>query len=753
MKGLFLMEEEKYIVMENENVRIVFHRSNGSIREILNKETGQYLSHNAVANSPFVAYYYKREVNIGKFSYSLSSEESRKQVEFVWSIRNGTRIIADAWLEESDNKLQFDVRIEGNVADDCIISVEYPIINEILPLYADGSRDEFISPFATGFIFNNPSKNFNDTAYNFSGIDKTMGIYPSGWEYPMQFMAYITRGLGGFYVATNDGGCTVKSFSFTAIGNGKLRAGVSHYLDDIGQTNVTFPYQVQITNLTRGDWEEAGDRYLAFAREQEWTKQGLLENRQDINRQLFEDTVLVNFGINSRDTETPNTTSDLVVEQRERLYESISGHLKGHILNIYSNAWQRVHTQESFNSSWESYFPASISSRFQQQIRDHGDEAIEFEFNTLYNLRHQAQSEESKLWKSRSVQTVYGGEATFSSWWGRNGDTVNFWYICPSFQEWIDFCLQKDEEFLKTYDADGLYHDVGTAAVAPLQCWNKQHSHGSRVNIIPEYVEIERLSKELAVQYGKYSVGQELIYEQLLPYVDFFQGRANGGLLSWMENDRIRDALEAGFARKLPLFDYVYHAYGGLRVDGFMSPFQELGDGYYHAMAFTVLNGGLPEYNWEFTPLETAADKLFLPYVDFLDELGKARTEYGKEFLVYGQMTRTPRVSDERVSYNYFNKNSVYSILEGTTQVDRVVASAFEHDGKIGIFMTNIAEEDTTANFILEAGWLYNITEGEVKIYNTEQNSLQHLSDISAGEAVCSVSLPSRTVVMLVIER
>jgi len=57
-----------------------------------------------------------------------------------------------------------------------------------------------------------------------------------------------------------------------------------------------------------------------------------------------------------------------------------------------------------------------------------------------------------------------------------------------------------------------------------------------------------------------------------------------------------------------------------------------------------------------------------------------------------------------------------------------------------------------TVNFVLEAARLYGVEEGQIKIYNSETGIYTKLADIKEGTANCSVKLPSREVVMLVID-
>ena len=561
---LSVSEDDKTITLENEKVRIIFHKGNGSIKEYVNKETKQYLVRDAAANTPFTANYFTREVNNGKFSYTVSNDtDDLKELEFTWIVRGETKLITHARLEKGGDTISFDVAIEGNNPEDYISSVEYPVFNGITELYADGSRDQFVSPVATGFLFYNPATSFNHEDYNFRGITKLKGLYPAGFEYSMQFMAYITENIGGFYIATNDGGSTIKSFTFTGVGGNKLRASVHHYLDDTAAVNVEFDYEIQVANLTKGYWQEAGDRYFRFAKDQDWMKMGRLENRDDINKELFEETVLCNFGILGSDKEA-------IVDGRKAIYDLYSETISGKMLNIYHCLWYQTNAQDRFQTDWDSFFPAKIDEEFLQYIKDQGDQVQFFEFNTIFNRKYPGDLKKYPIgdW---AMKSIYNDRTLFTS----SAGYFEYWYMCPTQEAWLEYALEKDRELLETYGLDGLYHDVGTAAATPPQCYNKDHAHGTFCNMIEYFVEQERQAYELAKEYGVYSVGQELIYEQLLPYVEYYQSRGNGDLLGSMESDDFREVIASNEAVKVPLFDYVYHAYGGLRIDGFVMPYEE----------------------------------------------------------------------------------------------------------------------------------------------------------------------------------
>jgi|GEM_PF-3175265 len=731
--SLYLNIEDKTATMENEYIRIIFNMSNGSIKEICNKIAKVYLTQNNLYSFGIKIQKIDKElIAFRNFTLQAINDDSdMKKIRLTWEFENNLMAIVEASLAESSHEVLFSLKLQNNQADDSVISVEYPTIDNIGSLYKP-EQDMFLSPLATGYLFQNPTENFNLS--NFNGITKDFGKYPSGWEYPMQMMAYYSQGIGGFALWTKDSGTTIKSFAFTGAGHGKLRTGIYHYLDNSADENVDFAYDISISCLDEGVWEEAAEIYRSWSLTQPWAQKGALNTRSDIDIDLFEKTGLVNFGI-------PGQAS-LYWPDLPQIYETIHNSVNAEIFNIFLNSWQRIHISNEFNSDWDSYFPANLNYNFITQINDYGDSFVLFEFNTLYNKNYYRVILDG--WADRAIEMINDQKALFT--WSSGSDFREWYFICPSCPEWVAFSLEKDQEILE-YGSSGLYHDVGTAAVAPMQCYDSSHPHGARVNIIPDYIELERLSKQLALDNGYYSVGQELIYEQLLPYVDFYQARANAGLMSWMEGDRIRVLLENGSASKVPLFDYVYHTLGGLRIDGFMMPLTELGGGYYYTLAKTVLEGGLPEFNFEFLAGTLQYDEIDMDMLSFVGELAQARTTYGKEYLVYGEMARAPKTGAGKIEYSFVNTNVVSgsSFLQGDVVVDKIVTSAFRQGNETAIFLCNITDSPIDTSFVVNAGRDYGIESGEVYLYD------ELISSFSDGKVYLNLSLEPRKVYMIII--
>src|SRR5690606_41177170 len=62
--------------------------------------------------------------------------------------------------------------------------------------------------------------------------------------------------------------------------------------------------------------------------------------------------------------------------------------------------------------------------------------------------------------------------------------------------------------------------------------------------------------------------------------------------------------LISGEAELIPMFAYVYHEYGAVRLDGWGKLVNEIGELFYYTVARTYLWGGLYELNYEYSPME-----------------------------------------------------------------------------------------------------------------------------------------------------
>lgn len=708
---LTFAEEGDTVTLENENVRLILDRFTGGIRELVNKQSVLYLVRDS-NGEPLTVLRRSGEHLTGyeTFEYSKIKEDGRVGARLMWGFADGLSVRAEVSLSEHADELVFRLGYEGNDAADPVLCVEYPVICRIGTLY-EGERDYLLHPFATGYLFRDPVGNFDGES--FAGITREYGLYPSGWESPMQFYAYYSLGIGGFEVMTRDGGSTIKSFPVVADGDG-LRASVWHYPDDPSQPSAEFGYDISVGNLTEGTWYEAAEKYRGWATEQSWaTEKGKLSERTDIDRTFYEEVVACNF----------NFPYQLVygeAEQRE-LYEKMRENAGGKMLNVFFADDDGV---------------IDLS-------KEYGDYFVRFEFPDFHSVTTANQNPAE--WKT-AIRNADGG---YAAYW-LNG-TQQF-YECASCEDYLSRFAEKEQGWYDRYGVSGYYHDVGVAAVHPKQCYDSSHPHGTRVNIVPECLAQMALTKEIGQKNGANIYGQELIFEQMLPYLDFYQARGNAEELGFMENDRIRPLIEGGVCEKVCLFDYVYGAYGAKRLDGYLYADELLGESYYHIAAYTALNGGIPEYNYEFVhngeylqPQEHSAEMM-----SFLGALARVKQTYGKNYLVYGEMVRPPETGAGENEYDYIQQRFLDGTDGGVAVFDRTVTSAFRYENKIGIFVCNPTKDAQTLRFIVNALRDYGISDAKVTL--TDGEGVKSFESVKDGKLRVALDLGPREIVMLELE-
>lgn len=707
--SLTLQESDNRYTLENGDVRMVLSKENGSICQYVNKQSKVYLVEDAQTAAPLRVCRQDGtdSAAFAAFDCQIQNDDAEtKALALSWTLEDGTIIRAGVSLRADAQETVFRLSVENIDLSNPIVSVEYPIFEQVDTLY-EPQQDYFVSPVVTGVLFRDPVSNFNSGT--FAGIDKDTGMYPSGWNVPMQFQGYYSKGIGGFIFWTRDGTDGIKSFTCTGKESG-LRMSIHHFLDDIGQSAYSFDYDIVVGNLVKGTWQECAEVYKSWATQQSWCEKGYAKDRTDLNKQLYENTALVNFGF--------PYTGKLSIAEQTALYTLMKEHVGGGFLNILFS---------------QSDYAVDLTKQNQDLLTF-------FEFNTFSTL-------DQTEFRDNIIRSVDGSRARY----GTLVNGVEYYYQCPASSLWRENRLGVEQDYYTDFAVDGFYHDVGIAAVHPLQCFDTSHAHGTRVNILSDAIQQVAEAKQYAVETGIHSVGQELIFEQLLPYVDYYQARAGGSVTSWMEHDRFMPVLENGSAEIIPLFNYVYGQYGALRMDGYLSADVLLGDGYYALAAGVALNGGLVEYNYEFLNQNEylRAEELDLARLDFIGELGQARLTYGKEYLVYGAMVKAPEIGTGQSTYSYFNKNYQDGVgKSGQLTVDDVVVTAFESEGKIAVFLCNTTGESIEARFILNTLRDYGIDSAAVTLRSASSEDSQ-MAAVEDGKAKIQLDLEPRKVYML----
>lgn len=699
--SLTLIEDDNNITLENKKTRIILNKNTGGIKELANKEAHLYLAKNV--NSIPISYGYissDDNTSYKSFSYNIENDDnSIKKINLTWTLSNNEVLNASISLKEDDNEITFNAEINNISVTKPIYYIEYPIVDGIDSLY-DKKTDYLAHPIATGYLFRNPLDNFNS---KYHGIDREMGLYPSGWETTMQFYAYYSEGIGGFLFRTKDGKDTIKSFSFVGK-NRKLKASIYHYVDDISKTSMKFDYDISIGNLNEGRWEEAAEIYKDWATDQDWVIKGKRIDRTDIDKAFYEETVLCNFSYPYAFQYSENN--------QKSLYEKMKSNINGKILNVYfvnDGIISLAHKYDDYLVHFE--FPdfIPVDSLNGSEVLDRNSQVVKFNLNGVYQG-----------------------------------------YECPTDSGFVSRLTAKENDLKTQYDVSGYYHDVGVAAVHPKQCFNTRHSHGTRINLISDYIDQMAYMKELSKKNGSTIYGQELIFEQMIPYIDFYQSRASSLNLGFMEGDRFNDLIINGDCRPNNMFDYIYMEYTGVRLDGFLLPDDRIKDAYYYIAEYTVIHGGIPEYNYEFIDFTDflSPDEQSEELMQYIDYLGIVRQTFGFNYLVYGTPKRAPKFETEKISYSFNqSKNVETNRGNGRIIVDKLIASSYEYDGNIGIFFANSTNEIEETDFVLDAYRYYGIKNGSITY--VDEDGYYTLSQVKNGLARISLTVKPRKVVML----
>jgi len=739
-------ESHNTITLENNYVKVVFNKIDGGIREYLNKEKNLYFVKGKsdatpvriAAKSSNISTNVEKELLPEDFSYELIKNEDEIKILFNWEFSNKAVVIGSSKIIKGTNEVIFNVELKNNVYEETTYSIEYPIFEGIDTL-KDYENDYIVSPFAMGYLFKNPIQTFQNSNKSIKGINKYNGFYPSGMYQSMQFFGYYSRDIGGFYVQTRDGKGSEKSFTFTET-DGLLRASIWHYLPDLKSGDTIFDYDIVCTNLVEGTWYEAAEIYKKWAVKQKWCQEkGKNDDRSDLNIDLYEKTTLCNFIMPSRKDQ------EGVVE----IYDTIRTTLKQKTL-VIPYYWMIPPTPTKNDTlAVYNHFNANTNSMFIETVKGFDDLIAYFEyFNCSLSTTLPEGFENNAMVNQKGVPT----EAVF-------GDT-RFILQCPS-DDWNDLVYAREHILSTKLEASGYYNDIGIGAFVKTLCYDTNHSHGTRVSVMEESLNQLKEVYEISREYNGFT-GQEMISEVMIPYVDIYQCRSNAGEMGGMENDIIMEYVKEGTAEKIHLFEYIYSQYCGIRLDGFTLPLSSVGTPYYYVTAFTALNGGIPEYNWEWTGDNTypKANDYDQNMIKFISELGNSRLTYGKNYLVYGSMVEPPKINISKNRYDYStpinNDDGSWSGFDnqgnriGSMLCDDVVVSAFKSRGKVAIFLCNITNKNIQLNFSLDAFDLYNIKSGKVHVYINGIPSL--LTSISSGKANISINLPSHKVVMIELE-
>jgi hypothetical protein len=720
------------VVIENAHLRIELDARTGAVMQVTNLDRSLRL----IAGPPGPPWrILLLDGSVLEQPASFDAEHRGECVALRWSTERGDIVRATVTLPADTLNATFEVALEqahGSRAE----VIEYPVLGGIGALAGDGEDDRLLHSYATGFVFENPTALFAG-----EGDGPARGLlhspYPEGFSgSTMQLMAYYALGRGGFYFAADDATGAQKWFNFFGEGAGHCRAAFGHGSADLAGL-LAPAYPVLVGALVEGTWSEAADRYKAWAVNQPWCSRPLA-SRSAEERWLHEEIGIVTFGINaSRD--------------RSRWIRAISEIADAPVLHILGPNWAKEpqNYENHLPGGIDDWFPAQFHPANLEAIRNAGDRWAPFLFDLLFGAEGSDGVE-----GAAALQSIPHPLLSF--------DAYEFPFLCPATPFLQNLHRERDARIANEYGADAIYYDISANNVIK-RCYSDAHGHprGGGAFLVDAYREL--YSTPSAPR------GTEMINEVFIDRLDFFQARAEASPVTSFEADKFRDWIKEGRVEKVPLFAYVYHEFGPVRMDGWAKLSREHGDLFYWIGARVLAWGGLFELNYEFSPLETIdgvaepLDEHYFPLPDhryeidpdkaaFVRELAAARTGPANQYFAYGAMLPPLDLESPTIGLPWLHYNSPPGWPAfgdaGVHTVPAVIHCAWRSADCAAVVLVNIDSTEHQLDVPANAFNLRLDPERAYEVFRIDGAERTWLGPLTGG-GVRAVSLPPRKVVVL----
>ncbi|HWE60925.1 MAG TPA: DUF6259 domain-containing protein, partial [Chloroflexota bacterium] len=438
-------------------------------------------------------------------------------------------------------------------------------------------------------------------------------------------------------------------------------------------------------------------------------------------------------------------------------------------LHLLGPSWPRTEADYHNNlpGGLADWFPARFNTANLDLIHANGDYLVPFEFDLLFG---RGEDRADAAAGERALQIF--PTPTLSR------DAYHFPFLCPASPFTRALHSERDRMLVAQHQVDGVYYDISLNNVRHI-CLSSEHSHapGEAATISAAY---KTLLAETTAAMSEAAAGRtvpqgtELINEQMIPYLWFYQARAEASPAAPFEAGPFRDLIKQGSAEKIPLFTYVYHEHGPVRLDGWAKLSREQGDFIYFVLGRVFLQGGLIELNYEFSPLEDVTGRQDVPaehywhfderhyaidpdLARFVGRLARARLGAANRYLAYGAMCRPAPIAVEGETildlayflYNCGRDQRGYE-EQGTMRVPAVLHTAWRYreEGAAWLLL-NLATDVRTVRLDLTAPAIATDSPARWQLrYVQEQEPSRDLGALNERQEI-RLTLPPRCPVMI----
>ncbi len=718
------------IQVSNARLRVLLDASTGAILQVTNLAKGIDLIQGIPSNLPWRIRVRGGPAPLPKnLLYSFRKDARGEHIDLRWTTTVPGMTVRAVVSALKNGTLAFASRILPSPGSPEITSLEYPLLSGIGNLGGPGADVTLVHPVAMGYSIRDPVRNVPGLP-----LDRP---YPEAFHgCALQVWSYTSRGRGGFSLAVQDPLSTAKAFPWSARKDGFLETSVRWFPWDAGPGKGMdlSGIPVVIRAGRGGGWEEAAGAYRSWAVKQSWCARGPTWKRPPAGRPAWlDETGLATLGISLRDPRQEGLFA---------LYRAFTGL---QVLHVGGFWWPGGKPGVEWYGGYRGWHDSRLRKTNLLAASRAGDHAALWLFDLYFSTN-------APSWKSSIT-----------------GDPISPWmpyalsppeppsgpwrFMCPGAKAWRDLHAWREVALQKLYDPDAFYFDIGPS-LAPVGCEDTSHGHPKgkgrwMVQALRQMLMGGRRQAE-KIHGSPVAHGTELMSEVFLDLFDFYYARAGGGPLGMLEMEPFRKGILAGWARKVPLFTFVYHEYGPVRLDGNLKLARRLGELFYWAAGRVFAWGGIPLVDMSLSaaatpvpacipgglcpPWKVYYETFFPPfqvYDDtpyglseeralFLGRLGRMRTGPAKPFLVFGRMRRTPPHRDKpslvRMDYslyNTFKRNTRYALdgkdlgpefaERGKVTVPALLLSAWTGPkGRLGVILLDLSKDPAASELEID---------------------------------------------------
>lgn len=551
-------------------------------------------------------------------------------VTIDWKDARGWTFTATIDLPATEGWAEF--RFAARVPGAMVFSVTYPQFAGLATLSSGGEADRFAAPIESGVEIRNPLaalQRMRQAGDFFLGDLQ----YPSGHEAMLPLVAYYSQAAGGgFALYARDELWTERFFRFLhsrpATPNGVPTLAVTSMNWAIDGPRGNAPGElaldrpIRLETMEYGDWAAAAEIYRRWA-ETQVVAQNPVTRRPEPRRRVFEKMGVGVFGLSAS------------VDQSEWMrvfHELFTGFVPGDGV-LFTMGWDFRPNGADFGGHDYAFYQAGWNEKYwvpfrpgftrdMREVRARGDLVYPFLFDiflhtgfpgwTGWRDAASASKDRGAPWiEQASVGYTGKIEALTFDLPDVDGDVHA---ICPAtaktrdFVEWRRKLLAHEGNPSAARVVDGLYYDIPVTLLAT-HCFDRLGGHAhdhAQMGWGRFLTQAKRQMFERAARTDPdFGFGIENVTEPFVDFVDYYHlGAPGDGPYRNSDGNSPADAprfarvnrlVMEGWARQIPMMEYVTHAFGPVRVGGKVQISDVIGDAWYWVAAYNYVNGGMLE--------------------------------------------------------------------------------------------------------------------------------------------------------------